>query len=160
MDLRNDRQTRTRLVMRLFQSFSFERTMHLNQHTSIRLNPVLSMFCALLCCTTFSAQADTQNDRDIHCAAYYEILSVAGDQPDISRKQSSQGFYALLKHAGDTPEAQENVAQKMVELSKETPGPMTPASTARLREKYDAECRILLKAAWCEAYADSAACKD
>jgi len=133
--------------------------MHLNQHIFMRLKPVRSAIFALLCCTTLSAQADTPDDRDIHCAAYYEILSVAGDQPDISRKQSSQAFYALLKHAGDTPEAQESVAQKMVELRKETPGPMTPASTAGLRKKYDAQCRVLLKAAWCEAYKDPAACQ-
>ncbi|WQG57608.1 hypothetical protein RHM66_21915 [Pseudomonas sp. RTB3] len=50
-------------------------------------------------------------------------------------------------HAGYTPEAQEEVAQKMVDLHKETPGRMTPASTAKLREKYDAECKVLLKAA-------------
>lgn len=62
----------------------------------------------------------------------------------------------------DCPKVQDDVAQKMVDLHnlhKETPGPMTPASTAKLREKYDAECRVLLKAAWCEAYKDPGACR-
>jgi hypothetical protein len=115
--------------------------------------------CAIFTSISFIAQAETQNDRDIHCAAYYELLSVAGDQPDISRKQSSKAFYALLVHAGDTPKAQDDVAQKLVDLGKETPGPMTPASTATLREKYDAECKVLLKTAWCEAYKVPGACE-
>jgi hypothetical protein len=100
-------------------------------------------FFAMFTSISSTAQAESQNDRDIHCAAYYKLLSVAGDQPDISRKQSSKAFYALLVHAGDTPKAQDDVAQKMVDLHKETPGPMTPASIAKLREKYDAECKVL-----------------
>ncbi|MFL1386043.1 hypothetical protein ACI77F_00005, partial [Pseudomonas tritici] len=80
-------------------------------------------------------------------------------QPDISRKHSSRAFYAFLMHAGDTPKAHEDIALKMVELSKETPGPIMPASTAKLRDKYDAECKVLLKAAWCEAYKDPGACE-
>ena len=115
-------------------------------------------FLAIFTSISLPAHAETQNDRDIHCAAYYELLSVAGDQPDISRKPSSRAFYALLVHAGDTPKAQDDVAQKLVDLRKEIPGPMTPAGTAKLREKYDAECRVLLKAAWCEAYKDPGAC--
>ncbi|NIL19722.1 hypothetical protein [Pseudomonas sp. AN3A02] len=125
----------------------------------MRLSPMPLALFAIFASISLVAHAETQSDRDIHCAAYYEVLSVAGDQPDISRKQSSKAFYALLVHAGDTPKAQEDVAQKMVDLHKETPGPMTPASTAKLREKYDAECRILLKAAWCEAYKDPGACE-
>ena len=113
----------------------------------MRLSSMPMALCAIFTCTSLTAQADTKKERDIHCAAYYEVLSVAGDQPDISRSQSSRASYVLLVHAGYTPEAQEEVAQKMVELHKETPGRMTPASTAKLREKYDAECRALLKAA-------------
>ncbi|MBK5437951.1 hypothetical protein JFV30_14310 [Pseudomonas sp. TH32] len=124
----------------------------------MRISPMPLAFFAMFTSGSLTAQAESQNDRDIHCAAYYELLSVAGDQPDISRKQSSKAFYALLVHAGDSPKVQDDVAQKMVDLHKETPGPMTPASTAKLREKYDAECRILLKAAWCEAYKDPGAC--
>lgn len=125
----------------------------------MRTSPMPLAFCAIFTSISLAAQAETQNDRDVHCAAYYQLLTVAGDQPDISRKQSSRAFYAFLVHAGDTPKAQEDVAQKMVELSKETPGPMTPASTAKLRHKYDAECKVLLKAAWCEAYKDPGACE-
>jgi hypothetical protein len=125
----------------------------------MRISPMPLAFCAIFTSISFIAQAETQNDRDIHCAAYYELLSVAGDQPDISRKQSSKAFYALLVHAGDTPKTQDDVAQKLVDLGKETPGPMTPASTATLREKYDAECKVLLKTAWCEAYKDPGACE-
>ncbi|MDY7532386.1 hypothetical protein RGV33_11985 [Pseudomonas sp. Bout1] len=125
----------------------------------MRISPMPLAFFAMFTSISLTAQAESQNDRDIHCAAYYELLSVAGDQPDISRSQSSRAFYALLVHAGYTPQAQEDVAQKMVDLHKETPGPMTPASTAKLREKYDAECKVLLKAAWCEAYKDPGACE-
>ncbi len=113
----------------------------------MRLSSMPMALCAIFACTSLTAQADAKKDRDIHCAAYYEVLSVAGDQPDTSRSQSSRASYVLMVHAGYTPEAQEEVAQKMVELHKETPGRMTPASTAKLREKYDAECKVLLKAA-------------
>ncbi|MBV4452716.1 MULTISPECIES: hypothetical protein [Pseudomonas] len=125
----------------------------------MRISPMPLAFCAIFTCISLTAQAETQKERDLHCAAYYEVLSVAGDQPDISRKQSSKASYALLVHAGYTPQAQDYVAQKMVDLHKETTGPMTPASTAKLREKYDAECKVLLKAAWCEAYKDPGACE-
>lgn len=124
----------------------------------MRISTMPLTFCAIFTCISSTAQAETQKERDLHCAAYYELLSVAGDQPDISRKQSSKAFYALLVHAGDTPQAQDDVAQKLVDLRKEIPGAMTPAGTAKLREKYDAECRVLLKAAWCEAYKDPGAC--
>ncbi|QXI57026.1 hypothetical protein HU759_018140 [Pseudomonas sp. OE 28.3] len=113
----------------------------------MRLSSMPLAFCAIFTCISLTAQAETPKERDLHCAAYYEVLSVAGDQPDISRSQSSRASYLLLVHAGYTPQAQEEVAQKMVELHKETPGRMTPASTAKLREKYDAECKVLLKAA-------------
>ncbi len=113
----------------------------------MRLSSMPLAFCAIFTCISLTAQAETPKERDLHCAAYYEVLSVAGDQPDISRSQSSRASYVLLVHAGYTPEAQEEVAQKMVELHKETPGRMTPASTTKLREKYDAECKVLLKAA-------------
>lgn len=113
----------------------------------MRISPMPLALFAMFTGVSLTAQSEPQNDRDIHCAAYYEMLSVAGDQPDISRSQSSRASYALLVHAGYTPQAQEEVAQKMVELHKETPGRMTPASTAKLREKYDAECKVLLKAA-------------
>ena len=125
----------------------------------MRISPMPLAFFAMFTSISLTAQAESQNDKDIHCAAYYELLSVAGDQPDISRKQSSRAFYAFLVHAGDTPKVQEDVAQKMVELRKETPGAMTPASTAKLRDSYDAECKVLLKAAWCEAYKDPGACR-
>lgn len=125
----------------------------------MRLSSMPLAFCAIFTCISLTAQAETPKERDLHCAAYYELLSVAGDQPDISRKQSSKAFYTLLVHAGDTPQAQDDVAQKLVDLRNEIPGPMTPASTAKLREKYDAECKVLLKAAWCEAYKDPGACE-
>lgn len=120
-----------------------------------------SWLLAVLCCSTSSiALADASNEKGIHCAAYYEILSVAGDQPDISRKQSSRAFYAFLKHAGDTPEVQERIAQKMVDLGKEIPGKMTSENVANFRDKYDAQCRALLKPVWCEAYKDPGACAE
>ncbi|MHC8326152.1 hypothetical protein [Pseudomonas sp. LB1P83] len=120
----------------------------------------ISWLLAVLCCSASSiALAYASNEKGIHCAAYYELLSVVGDQPDISRKQSSKAFYALLKRAGDTQEAQDAVAQKMVDIGEEIPGPMTPASTAKLRGKYDAECKPLMKAAWCEVYEDPTACE-
>ena len=125
----------------------------------MRISPMPLAFYVIFTSVSLPAQAETQNDRDIHCAAYYELLSVAGDQPDISRKQSSRAFYALLVHAGDTPKAQNDVTQKLVDLRKEIPGPMTPGSTAKLREKYDTECKARLKAAWCEAYKDPDACE-
>lgn len=117
-------------------------------------------FCAVLGALPIAAQADTSKDRDLLCSAYYEVLSVAGDQPDISRKQSSQASYALLNHAGFSPENQEAVAVNMTQLSKETPGPMTAASTAKLRAKYDTACRTLLKPAWCHTYKDPSACQE
>jgi hypothetical protein len=112
--------------------------------TRMRFSPLL---LTLLCITPLAAQANDKNDEEIHCAAYYEILSVAGDQPDMSRKQSSEAFYTFLKRAGDTPEAQDLVAQKMVELAKEIPGKMTPENIATFRARYDAQCSALLKSA-------------
>ncbi len=72
-------------------------------------------------------------------------LSVAGDQLDMSRKQSSKAFYVLLKRAGDTPEMQDSVAQKMVELAKETPGEITPENIAPFRARHDAPVFSLTK---------------
>ncbi|POA30950.1 MULTISPECIES: hypothetical protein [Pseudomonas] len=110
----------------------------------MRLSPLL---LTLLCATPFTTQASSENDENIRCAAYYEILSVAGDQPDMSRKQSSKAFYVFLKRAGDTPVAQDDVAQKMVELAKEIPGKMTPKNIAPFRARHDAQCSALLKSA-------------
>lgn len=124
----------------------------------MRISIMPLAFCAIFTSTSLTAQADTPKERDILCSAYYTVITVSGDQPDISRRQSSQASYALLERAGYTPENQEAVAQKMVALSSETPGPTTPASTAKLREKYDAECRAILKTAWCETYKDPGAC--
>ena len=56
-------------------------------------------------------------------------------------------------------EVQNTVAQKMVDIGEEMPGPMTPASTAKRRGKFDAECKPLMKTAWCEAYEDPTACE-
>jgi hypothetical protein len=56
-------------------------------------------------------------------------------------------------------EVQNTVAQKMVDIGEEMPWPMTPASTAKLRGKFDAECKPLMKTAWCEAYEDPTACE-
>ena len=56
-------------------------------------------------------------------------------------------------------EVQNAVAQKMVDIGEEMPGPTTPASTAKLRGKFDAECKPLMKAAWCEVYEDPTACE-
>lgn len=123
----------------------------------MRISIMPLAFCAIFS-ASFTAQADTPKERDIHCSAYYAVITVPGDQPDISRKQSQQASYALLERAGYTPENQEAVAQRMVALSSETPGPITPESTAKLREKYDAECRFLLKTAWCVTYKDPGAC--
>lgn len=125
----------------------------------MRISPMPLACCAIFISISLTVQAETQNDRDIHCAAYYELLSVAGDQPDISRKQSSRAFYALLVHAGNNQKAQDDVTQKLVELRREIPGQMTSANIAKLREKYDPECKVLLKAAWCEAYKDPGACE-
>lgn len=109
--------------------------------------PLLPALLALLCSAFFAVQAYAADDDSIRCAAYYEILSVAGDQPDMNRKQSSKAFYVFLKRGGDTPEAQDGVARKMVELAKEIPGRMTPENIAPFRARHDAQCRALLEAA-------------
>ncbi|WP_056744449.1 hypothetical protein [Pseudomonas sp. Root329] len=56
-------------------------------------------------------------------------------------------------------EVQNAVAQKMVDIGEEMPGSMTPASTAELRGKFDAQCKPLMMAAWCEVYEDPTACE-
>ena len=71
----------------------------------------------------------------------------------------SKAFFALLKRAGNTQEVENAVAQKMVDIGEEIPWPMTPASTAKLRGKFDAECKPLMKTAWCETYEDPTACE-
>ncbi|MBA1229009.1 hypothetical protein G7013_05005 [Pseudomonas viridiflava] len=94
---------------------------------------------------SFFVQATPATDENVECSAYFEILSVAGDQPDITRPQASKLFYVFLARAGDTPENQDAVAHKMVELSKEVPrGKMTSASIAPLRARLDAKCKALL----------------
>lgn len=124
----------------------------------MRLSIAPLVLCTLFCTFPFTAQADTAKEADIHCAAFYEWLSVAGDQPDISRKQASKGFSALLTRAGDSPETQEAVAQKMVEIGQDIPGPLTPEKVARLRAKHEPQCKPLMKAAWCEVFKDPSAC--
>jgi hypothetical protein len=56
-------------------------------------------------------------------------------------------------------EVENAVAQKMAEIGEEMPGPITPASTAKMRGKFDAECKPLMKAAFCEVYEDPTACE-
>ncbi|MGC7837524.1 hypothetical protein ACK3BK_15610 [Pseudomonas sp. L7] len=106
----------------------------------MRLLPLLS-----LCSTAaFALQAHADNEKLIECSAYYQILSVAGDQPDISRPQASRAFYQLLEKAGYNPENQEAVAQQMVVLAKEIPGRISQEDIGPFRQKHDSECRALL----------------
>lgn len=92
------------------------------------------------------ALAATDQDDNIHCSAYYQILSVAGDQPDISRAQASKAFYVFVTRAGDTPETEDAVAQRMVELAKEIKKPISVENIADFRGRYDAKCAALLNA--------------
>lgn len=111
-----------------------------------------SVFLTLLTSALFVAQASASNEESTCCSAYYEILSVASDQPDIRRDQSSKASYAFLKSAGDTKEARESVSLKMQILREEIPGKMTYENVTAFRFKHDAHCRALLKTAWCAAY--------
>lgn len=118
----------------------------------------LPLLLALSASVFSISHANAADDPRLVCSAYYELLSVDGDQLDISAKQASKAFYALLKQAGDTPQAQEVVAQQLVTLRKEIPGQMSVESVAAFRAKHDSGCRTLLKAAWCEVYKDPGAC--
>jgi hypothetical protein len=98
------------------------------------------------------APTPPDDDKRLECSAYYELLSVAGDQPDISEKQSGKAFYALLHQVGDTPDSKAVVSMKMDLLRDEIPGRMTAENVAAFRTKHDAECKALLKSAWCDTY--------
>ncbi|HGM5581523.1 TPA: hypothetical protein ACKP22_005406 [Pseudomonas putida] len=98
-----------------------------------------------LCNTAaFTLQAQADNEKLIECSAYYQILSVAGDQADLSRPQASRAFYQLLEKAGDNAQNQEAVAQQMVVLAKEIPGRISEANLKPFRQKHDSECHALL----------------
>ncbi|NWC92598.1 MULTISPECIES: hypothetical protein [unclassified Pseudomonas] len=114
---------------------------------------------AILCWGVFfSAIAQASNEEDIHCAAYYEVLSISGSQPDVSEQQSSLASYAFVRHIGDTPENRRVIWEKVDEFRAEISGEMTPEKIAKFRTKYDAQCRESLKIVWCEAYKTAGAC--
>lgn len=114
---------------------------------------------AVLCWGVFfSTAAHASKEEDIHCAAFYEVLSIAGNQPDVSQKQSSQASYAFVRHIGDTPENRQVIWEKVDAFRAEISGEMTPEKIGKFRAKYDAQCRESLKIVWCEAYKTAAAC--
>ncbi|WP_017904104.1 hypothetical protein [Pseudomonas asplenii] len=110
--------------------------------------PALGLFCAV----SASLQAQAAEDERLTCSAYYMLLSVPGDQPDLTRDQASAASYAFVKQIGDTPETQELLVGKLMELRGTMPGKMTAEGVAKVRAEHDARCRELLKSAWCAAY--------
>lgn len=98
------------------------------------------------------APAALDDDKRLECSAYYLLLTMKGDQPDISKDQLGKAFYALLHQVGDTPESRAVEVKKLSSLRAEIPGGITAENIVVFRQKHDAECKELLKSAWCDTY--------
>jgi hypothetical protein len=106
----------------------------------------------LFCLFSTSYSASATEDERATCSAYYLLLSVDGDQPDITGKQASKAAYAFVRQIGDNPQTKDLVGKKLDELTNEIPGRMTPENITAFRANHDERCKALLKSAWCEAY--------
>ncbi|MHC8293097.1 hypothetical protein [Pseudomonas sp. LB3P58] len=98
-----------------------------------------------------SQQERARNGHEhYYCTLHLNVLNAKVSDMTVKPLNDSLARYSEVQNA---------VAQKMVDIGEEMPGSMTLASTAKLRGKFDAQCKPLMKAAWCEVYEDPTACE-
>lgn len=104
------------------------------------------LLLVLPCSALFANSSNAAVDQNTLCSAYYGVLMVAGDQPDISREISSEAYLTFFKLAGGDSEAEGQVSVLMTQIVKDIPkGKMTPQNIAPLRARYDSPCKAILE---------------